>query len=87
MPNTMNLNVRISGTLKDHVTQEVDGGSYENLSEYIRDLIRQDKARTDEATFQHLKARLQKAFSASDSDYVEISAAEFLARKQAQNRK
>ena len=82
MSDTMNLNVRVSGTLKDYVNRAIRIGGYDNNSEYIRDLIRQDKARADKVAFERLKARLQQAFSAPEDDYVEISAEEFLARKQ-----
>ena len=37
------LNVRIGGALSDFVAANVgDDGSYENVSEYVRDLIRRD---------------------------------------------
>lgn len=48
MSDTMNLNVRISGALKEFVSHELTHGSYENISEYIRDLIRRDKARSEQ---------------------------------------
>ncbi len=74
MPNTMNLNVRISGSLKDYVNREISTGSYENMSEYVRDLIRRDKERQDEAKFQTLKAELQRAFAAPEDEYEMVSA-------------
>lgn len=74
MPDIMNLNVRISGSLKDYVTREISSGAFETSSEFVRDLIRRDKEQADEKKFQHLKAELQKAFSAPDSDYQDASA-------------
>jgi toxin ParE1/3/4 len=41
MTKTMTLNVRVSGALGEFVAANVGaGGSYENVSEYVRDLIR-----------------------------------------------
>ncbi len=76
MSDTMNLNVRISGALKDFVSHEIQQGAYENVSEYVRDLIRRDKAREEQKAFETLKAELKLAFSAPDSDYIELSAAD-----------
>lgn len=76
MPDTMNLNVRISGALKDFVSYEVQQGNYENVSEYVRDLIRRDKTKAEQKAFATLKAELQLAFAAPESDYIELSAAD-----------
>ena len=76
MSDTMNLNVRISGSLKDFVSHEIQQGSYENVSEYVRDLIRRDKKRAEQQAFDTLKAELQLAFAASESEYIEISASD-----------
>ncbi len=76
MSDTMNLNVRISGALKDFVSHELKHGSFESVSEYGRDLIRRDKARLEDAAFKRLKAELKLAFSAPDSDYIELSASD-----------
>ncbi len=76
MSDTMNLNVRISGALKEYVSHEVNHGAYENVSEYIRDLIRRDKAQSEQALFERLKAELQLAFAAPESEYMTISASD-----------
>lgn len=76
MSDTMNLNVRISGSLKDFVSHEIQQGDYENVSEYVRDLIRRDKVRAEQQAFETLKAELKLAFAAPDSDYIELSAAD-----------
>ncbi len=70
----MNLNVRISGSLSDFVTETVTDGDYENVSEYVRDLIRRDKERAEREAFDALKLRLQEAFSVPDSEYELLSA-------------
>jgi antitoxin ParD1/3/4 len=65
------LNVRISGSLSDFVAANVgDNGAYENVSEYVRDLIRRDKERTEAAQFQRLKGELDRAFAAPESSYA-----------------
>lgn len=58
------LTVRLSGTLNDFVQANVgEDGSYENVSEYIRDLIRRDKERAEQEAFNRLKAELAHAFA------------------------
>lgn len=69
------LNVRISGTLSDFVATNVgDQGAYENVSEYVRDLIRRDKERTETEQFDRLKAELTRAFAAPQSSYAPLDA-------------
>lgn len=80
MPGSMSLNVRISGALKDFVTNEVNDGSYENNSEYVRDLIRRDKERQEEERFLTLKAELQRAFSAPQNEYSIVTADDIRSR-------
>lgn len=81
MSKSMTLNVRVSGSLGDFVAANVGGdGTYENVSEYVRDLIRKDKERADRIAFDRLRAELTAAFSAPDADYVHLSADELIAR-------
>jgi hypothetical protein len=49
-PDTLSINVRVSGALKRHVEARITQGEYESVSEYIRDLIRKDKERLEQAT-------------------------------------
>lgn len=75
MPKTSTLNVRISGRLGEFVAGNVgDRGAYENVSEYVRDLIRRDMARADAEAFDRLKAELQHAFAAPDDSYRPLDA-------------
>jgi len=74
MPDTMNLNVRISGSLRNFVTDTVSDGDYENVSEYVRALIRRDKERAEREAFDAMKLRLQDAFAVPDGDYEHLSA-------------
>jgi antitoxin ParD1/3/4 len=75
------LTVRLSGTLNEFVQANVgEDGSYENVSEYIRDLIRRDKERAEQEAFDRLKAELAHAFAAPESSYTPLTAAEVTAR-------
>lgn len=78
---TTTLTVRLGGALSDFVAANVgDDGSYENVSEYIRDLIRRDKERHEQEAFERLKAELKRAFGAPESSYSPLSAADIIAR-------
>lgn len=74
MSETMNLNVRISGSLRDFVSDAISDGDYENVSEYVRALIRRDKERAEREAFEAMKLRLQDAFAVPDSEYEHLSA-------------
>ena len=52
MGRTMTMTVRLSGPLSDFVAANVgENGDYESISEYVRDLIRRDKARSEQEAF------------------------------------
>jgi antitoxin ParD1/3/4 len=81
MSRTTTMTVRLSGALSDFVAANVgDNGSYENISEYVRDLIRRDKERTEAEAFDRLKAELTRAFAEPEESYKPLSAAEVIAR-------
>jgi putative addiction module CopG family antidote len=78
---TTTMTVRISGELSEFVAQNVgEYGAYENVSEYVRDLIRHDRERVEEEAFQRLKAELQQAFAAPEEEYIPMTAEQFLER-------
>ena len=78
---TTTMTVRVSGALSEFVATNVgEDGAYENVSEYIRDLIRRDKERAESEAFDRLKAELGHAFSAPDSSYEPLTAAKVIAR-------
>lgn len=84
MSRTTTMTVRLSGALSDFVAANVsETGSYENVSEYIRDLIRRDKERAEQEAFDRLKAELTHAFAAPESTYHSLTAAEVIARNKA----
>ena len=85
MANNMTLNVRVSGALGEFVATNVsDNGAYENVSEYVRDLIRRDKARVEAEGFERLKAELTAAFAAPETAY-EVLDAETIIRRNARH--
>ncbi len=84
MPRTTTLTVRLGGALRDFVSANVgENGSYENVSEYVRDLIRRDKKRSEREAFERLKAELTRAFAAPDDSYHPLSASHVIARNKA----
>ena len=81
MSRTTTMTVRVGGALSDFVAANVgEEGSYENVSEYIRDLIRRDKERSEAEAFSRLKAELTHAFAAPEDSYQPLTAAEVIAR-------
>jgi len=81
---TTTMTVRLSGPLSDFVAANVsEHGAYENVSEYVRDLIRRDKERTEKEVFERLKAELAHAFAAPESAYKPLTAADVIARNRA----
>mgnify|MGYP002620130484 CR=1 FL=1 len=83
MSRTTTMTVRLSGVLSEFVAANVgDDGAYENVSEYVRDLIRRDKERAEQAAFDRLKAELTQAFAAPESSYKPLTAADIIQRNQ-----
>jgi len=81
---TTTMTVRLSGPLSDFVAANVgEHGAYENVSEYVRDLIRRDKERVEQEASDRLKAELTLAYAAPESSYLPLSAAEVIARNRA----
>ena len=81
MSRTTTMTVRLSGQLSDFVAANVgENGTYENVSEYIRDLIRRDSERVERHAFDRLKAELAHAFATPESSYESLTAAEVIAR-------
>lgn len=81
MTKPITLNVRVSGSLSDFVTANVGAtGTYENVSEYIRDLIRRDMQRVEGERLATLKTELAAAFSAPESSYHALDADAVIAR-------
>lgn len=84
MARTTTMTVRIGSSLSEFVARNVgDDGAYENVSEYVRDLIRRDKERVEREAFERLKAELTQAFAAPESTYQPLTAAAVIARNKA----
>lgn len=87
MGRPMTLNVRVGGGLGEFVAANVgEDGAYENVSEYVRDLIRRDKERTEAAAFERLKAELNRAFAAPEKHYARLSVDDIVARNRRQSK-
>lgn len=81
---TTTMTVRLSGALSEFVTANVgEHGAYENVSEYVRDLIRRDKERKEADAFERLKAELTHAYAAPEASYNPLTAADVIARNRA----
>ncbi len=84
MSRPMTMTVRLNGPLSDFVSANVgENGTYENISEYIRDLIRRDSERVEKEAFDRLKAELTRAFAMPESSYEPLTAAQVIARNSA----
>lgn len=80
---TTTMTVRLSGALSDFVNANVgEHGAYENVSEYVRDLIRRDKERKETDAFERLKTELTHAYAAPEASYQPLTAADVIARNQ-----
>lgn len=70
MPSKTTFTVCLSDTLREFVEANVgENGTYANASEYVRDLIRRDKERSERKAFDRLKAELTRAFAEPDDSY------------------
>ena len=75
MAKSMTLNVRVSGALGEFVATNVgEDSAYENVGEYVRDLIRRGRERAEHEAFERLKAELTRAFAAPDGTYAPLNA-------------
>ena len=81
MSQTTTMTVRVNGTLREFIAAKTGAhGAYENISEYVRDLIRRDEERSEREAFDRPKAELVRAFATPHDSYHRLSAAEVIAR-------
>ena len=69
------MNVSLPEPMRDYIEQQVKTGGYGSVSEYIRDLIRQDQKRKAQAHLENLLLQGLDSGSAtnmSDRDWAEI---------------
>jgi len=84
MSRGMTMTVRLNETLSEFVAAKVgEQGDYENISEYVRDLIRRDKTRLEQAMEERLRVELAHAFAAPESAYTRLTAGDVIARNKA----
>jgi Arc/MetJ-type ribon-helix-helix transcriptional regulator len=84
MTRTMTMTVHLDETLSQFVATSVGKHrAFDDAGEYVRDLIRRDKERTEREAFNRLKAELTHAFAAPESSYASLTAAEVIARNKA----
>lgn len=77
---TTTMTVRLNGALSDFVSANVgEHGAYENVSEYVRDLIRRDKERKEADAFERLKTELAHTYAAPEASYHPLTAADVIA--------
>ena len=73
--------VPVNGTLREFIAAKTgEHGAYENISEYVRDLIRRDEERSEREAFDRPKAELVCAFAATYKNYNPLSAAKVIAQ-------
>ncbi len=78
---TTTMTVRLSGALSEFVSTNVgEHGAYENISEYVRDLIRRDMKYKEAEAFERLKAELTHAYAAPEASFHPLTAADVIAR-------
>lgn len=81
MSRPLTMTVRLGAELGAFVNDRVgEQGTYENVSEYVRDLIRKDMERAEQEAFDRLKAELSLSFSAPDRSFRAETAAALIAR-------
>lgn len=57
-----------------------EDGSCENVSEYIRDIVRGDKQRVEAGQFERLKAELTRALASDEERFATLDASGVIAR-------
>jgi antitoxin ParD1/3/4 len=74
------IHVKVSGVLREHIQQQIgEEGLYENASEYVRALIRNDLQSRD-AAWEELRRELVPAMWAADDQFTEVSAEDVIKR-------
>ena len=63
------MNVSLPDPMKDWVQAQIDGGQYASNSDYVRDLIRRDQARS--AALDDLRAAIQAGLADIEAGHVE----------------
>ena len=74
------IHVRVGGPLQAHVQRQIGpNGLYENASEYIRALIRED-LKAHAQPLEWLAKTLEEGMAADESDFMTVSAEDVIRR-------
>lgn len=74
------IHVKVSGGLQEHIQHQIGvDGLYENASEYVRALIRND-LQSRETAWEELKRELAPALFVDDSQFKAVSADDVITR-------
>lgn len=85
MNRPLTMTVRLGAELGAFVSDRIgEQGTYENVSEYVRDLIRKDMERTEKESFARLKAELALSFAVPERSFRTETAEMLIARNRRQ---
>ena len=73
------LNISLPDQLKDWVSQQISAGHYSSASDYLRDLIRNDKRR-QEQSMEWLGEHLEPLLNTPEEAFTEASAEDIKSR-------
>lgn len=73
------LNISLPDQLKDWVSQQINAGHYSSASDYLRDLIRNDKRRQEES-MKWLGEHLEPMLNTPGEEFESLSAQDIKAR-------
>ncbi|WP_422448919.1 type II toxin-antitoxin system ParD family antitoxin [Endozoicomonas sp. ALB091] len=73
------LNISLPDQLRDWVAQQVKQGEYSSASDYLRDLIRNDK-RQQEQSAKWLKGHLEPILTTPEDEFQSLNADDIKAR-------
>jgi antitoxin ParD1/3/4 len=73
------LNISLPDQLKEWVSQQISEGNYSSASDYLRDLIRNDKRRQEQSV-NWLKEHLEPMLDAPEEAFMSASADDIKAR-------
>ncbi len=76
---TTQINVTMPDSLHTYLLQGVESGFYENIADYLRDIVRKEMLRSDES-WKWLENKLMPAMQADESEYFAVSADDVIDR-------